>query len=150
MCLDSDIFDLWRSCGDCNITNAEPECQLSCEYCLAGEGLDTVDVPAPRADQVLAIPAAGCSVDRRDFNLECRAQSEGNCGETWLACMFAPCYHYKALSGLPHVAANHLLHCCHLLVSTLRTKACFVLHLYCHNVYASWTFPQVCSIKRSC
>ena len=84
MCLDSDIYDLWRSCGDCNITYIEPECQLSCEYCLAGEGTDTASVPAPRADQVLDIPAVGCSVDRRDFQLKCRPLSEGNCGE--LAC----------------------------------------------------------------
>ena len=81
MCLDSDIFDLWRSCGDCNITKAEPECSLTCEYCLAGEGIDTAALPAPRQDQQLAIPEVGCSVDRRDFELECRAQSEGTCGK---------------------------------------------------------------------
>lgn len=88
MCLDSDFFDLWRSCGDCNITSAQPQCQLSCEYCLAGEGLDTADHPAPRADQLLAIPAAGCSVGRRDFQVACRPLSEGTCGETWLADIF--------------------------------------------------------------
>ena len=82
MCLDSDFFDLWRSCGDCNITYSQPECQLSCQYCLAGEGIDTSQIPAPRADQLLAIPSAGCSVDRRNFQLECRPLSEGNCGET--------------------------------------------------------------------
>lgn len=85
MCLDSDFFDLWRSCGDCNITYSQPECQLSCHYCLAGEGIDTSDHPAPRADQLLAIPAAGCSVDRQSFQLECRPLSQGNCGKTWLA-----------------------------------------------------------------
>ena len=63
----------------------EPECQLSCEYCLAGEGTDTVNVTAPRMDQVLAIPPAGCSVNRQDFQLTCREQSEGNCGKAWLA-----------------------------------------------------------------
>ena len=89
MCLDSDIFDLWRSCGECNILRAESECQLSCTYCVSGEGLDTADVPAPRANQLLTIPAAGCSVDRRDYNLECRALSQGNCGKTWLCmCVF--------------------------------------------------------------
>lgn len=84
MCLDSDIFDLWRSCEDCNITYSPPECQLSCNSCLAGEGVDTADRPAPRADQLLAIPAAGCSAERRNFQLECRPLSEGTCGETWL------------------------------------------------------------------
>ena len=85
VCLDSDFFDLWRSCGDCNITQSQPECQLSCQSCLAGEGIDTSEHPAPRADQLLAIPHAGCSVDRRSFQLECRPQSQGHCGETWLA-----------------------------------------------------------------
>lgn len=81
MCLDSDIFDLWRSCGDCNITDTNPECLLTCDYCTAGEGIDTADHPAPRATQTLAIPTAGCSVDRRDYQLECRPQSEGTCGK---------------------------------------------------------------------
>ena len=83
MCLNSDFFDLWRSCGDCNITNTEPQCQLSCGNCLAGEGVDTTRTPAPFADQQLAIPALGCSVNRRNFQLACRPQSEGSCGETW-------------------------------------------------------------------
>ena len=85
MCLDSDFFDLWRSCGDCNITYSQPECQLSCHSCLAGEGEDTTEHPAPRADQLLAIPDAGCSVDRRTFQLDCRPLSQGHCGEIWLA-----------------------------------------------------------------
>ena len=103
MCLDSDIFDLWRSCGDCNISRTEPECQLSCEYCLAGEGIDTAEHPAPRADQILSIPAEGCSVDRRDFELECRPQSAGSCGET---CLTSP-----SLTLLyPDVTAACLLH----------------------------------------
>lgn len=81
VCLDSDFYDLWRSCGDCNITYLEPECEMSCEFCLAGEGEDTAKVPAPRANQQIAIPAAGCSVVRRDFQLECDPLSVGHCGE---------------------------------------------------------------------
>ena len=82
MCLDSDYFDLWRSCGDCSIIQQEPECQLECTYCLAGEGIDTAELPAPRADQQIMVPSDGCSVDRRDFELECRPQSEGRCGKS--------------------------------------------------------------------
>ncbi|KAL3150426.1 hypothetical protein ABBQ32_000262 [Trebouxia sp. C0010 RCD-2024] len=82
VCLDSDFFDLWRSCGDCNISYTEPECRLSCDSCIAGEGEDTAEVPAPRADQQIAIPANGCSVRRRNYQLECDAQSEGACGVT--------------------------------------------------------------------
>ncbi|KAL3138988.1 hypothetical protein ABBQ32_005793 [Trebouxia sp. C0010 RCD-2024] len=80
VCLDSDFYDLWRSCGDCNITYLEPECEMTCEFCLAGEGEDTANVPAPRANQQVAIPAAGCSVVRRDFQLKCDPQSVGRCG----------------------------------------------------------------------
>ena len=87
MCLDSDIFDLWRSCGDCNVTYA-PQCQMSCQDCLAGEGEDTAEVPAPRADQQVAIPAAGCSIRRRNFELGCDRQSEGSCGETSFTLLF--------------------------------------------------------------
>ena len=93
MCLDSDFFDLWRSCGDCEVALLEPECQLSCSYCIAGEGIDTAELPAPRADQQLAIPAAGCSVDRRDFELECESLSEGNCGKVWPTALRSPGFH---------------------------------------------------------
>ena len=92
MCLDGDFFDLWRSCGDCNITRFDPDCQLSCNYCTAGEGIDTAQLPAPRANQQLAIPAAGCSVDRLDYQLECRAQSTGTCGMASLYTLQCLCY----------------------------------------------------------
>ncbi|KAL3150424.1 hypothetical protein ABBQ32_000260 [Trebouxia sp. C0010 RCD-2024] len=58
----------------------DPECQMSCEYCIAGEGSDTAEFPAPWADQQIAIPAAGCSVRRRNFQLGCDLKSEGSCG----------------------------------------------------------------------
>lgn len=83
VCLDSDIFDLWRSCGDCNVTKL-PDCQMVCQSCIAGEGTDTVGTAAPRADQLLTIPAVGCSIERHDFQLACREQSIGNCGKILL------------------------------------------------------------------
>ena len=113
MCLDSDFFDLWRNCGDCNITQSD--CQLSCHYCIAGEGIDTAELPAPRADQLLTIPSDGCSVDRRDYQLECRPQSEGNCGNVLmraipllefaclLRCHCFPHAHYSTITRL-HLA----------------------------------------------
>ena len=141
MCLDSDIFDLWRSCGDCNITRTEPECQLSCEYCLAGEGIDTADHPAPRADQVLAIPAQGCSVDRRDFELECRAQSQGTCGETWLRPMLC--------STLTHPLLQQLLARC---VITFHLPSPFLQHCLawsCHSLHVCWPIPQLSATDHS-